>query len=110
MKREELDVAPTAFHRKRSSVKRAEVQATLFTMRAQPCESVHVTFGGLLAILNDVRTRMPGWFAFSGNVDAWWRTQNRISVVGDGDSLRIMGEVAEWNALAFARNVDGQLI
>jgi hypothetical protein len=64
----------------------------------------------LLAMLVELRSREALWFALPGEIDRWWRARNRMSLVNDNGSWRIVGEGAERAVLAFAREVDGQLI
>jgi hypothetical protein len=64
----------------------------------------------LLAMLVELRSREALWFALPGEIDSWWRARNRMSLVNDNSSWRIVGEGAERAVLAFAREVDGQLI
>lgn len=67
-------------------------------------------YQGLLAMLNEVRTRPRAWFALPREVDEWWRARAGMTVVRDGSSWRITGEGAERAVLAFARIVGGQLV
>jgi hypothetical protein len=64
----------------------------------------------LLAMLVELRSREALWFALPGEIDEWWRARNRMSLVNDNGSWRIVGEGAEHAVLAFAREVDGRLI
>jgi hypothetical protein len=64
----------------------------------------------LLSFLGEIRARQSLWFALPSEIDSWWRARNKMSVVQEGDSFRIQGEGSERALLAFARNVDGQLV
>jgi hypothetical protein len=64
----------------------------------------------LLGYLQDLRARERVWFALPAEIDRWWRARSKMSVVPHGDSFRIEGEGAERAVLAFATNVNGQLV
>jgi len=64
----------------------------------------------LLAMLSELRKREDLWFALPRDIDSWWRARNRMSIVKDNGSWRIVGDGAERAVLAFAKAVDGQLI
>ena len=64
----------------------------------------------LLGTLRTLRERDSIWFALPGDINDWWRERSRMSVVEDGESWRIAGVGAERAVLAFAREVDGQLV
>jgi hypothetical protein len=64
----------------------------------------------LLAMLGELRKREAVWFALPREIDSWWRARDRMSIVKDGESWRIVGEGAERAVLAFARVMDGRLI
>jgi hypothetical protein len=67
-------------------------------------------YRALLGWLGELRELQPLWFALPREIDCWWRARNRMSVVKDDKSWRIVGEGAERALLAFAKIVDGQLI
>jgi hypothetical protein len=67
-------------------------------------------YKNLLALLCELRERESLWFALPREIDSWWRARNKMSIVKDGESWRIMGEGAERGVLAFAKAVDGQLV
>jgi hypothetical protein len=64
----------------------------------------------LLAMLSGLRENEGVWFALPGEVDSWWRARNRMAIVKDNGSWRIVGEGAEHAVLAFAKEKDGRLI
>ena len=64
----------------------------------------------LLAMLSELRGREAVWFALPNEIDSWWRARSRMSIVKDGESWQIVGEGAERAVLAFAKEVDGQLV
>ncbi len=64
----------------------------------------------LLGMLNEMRGRESLWFALPGEVDSWWRQRSKMKVMREGHSWRIVGRGAERAQLAFARDVDGQLV
>ena len=67
-------------------------------------------YEALLGWLVELREKERLWFALPRDIDSWWRARNRMSVVQDGDSWRIVGEGSERATLAFATSVDGQLV
>lgn len=67
-------------------------------------------YEALLGWLVELQKKGGLWFALPREIDAWWRMRNRMSVVQDGDSWRIVGEGSERATLAFAASVDGQLV
>ncbi len=64
----------------------------------------------LLGYFQELRQKTRIWAALPGEVDSWWRARNKMSVVKDGNSWRIVGDRAERAVLAFAKNVDGNLV
>jgi hypothetical protein len=64
----------------------------------------------LLGYLRDLRQKEKIWFALPTHIDAWWRARSKMSVEKEGNSWRIVGEGAERAVLAYARNVNGNLI
>jgi hypothetical protein len=49
------------------------------------------------------------WLALPGEVAAWWRQRNSMTLSRDGGSWRILGEGCELAVVAHARLEDGQL-
>jgi len=64
----------------------------------------------LLRHLQGLRDKTPIWFALPSEINAWWRARNKMSVVKDGGSWRIVGEGSERALLAYAKNVDGKIV
>jgi hypothetical protein len=64
----------------------------------------------LLRHLQGLRDKTTIWCALPSEIDAWWRARNKMSVVKDGASWRIVGEGAERAVLAYAKNVDGKIV
>ncbi len=64
----------------------------------------------LLAVLAALRERENIWAALPREIDVWWRARNSMSIVREDNSWRIVGAGAERAVLAFAKNVDGQLV
>lgn len=64
----------------------------------------------LLEYLREFRVRENFWGALPSEIDRWWRARSQMSIVPDGDSFRIEGPGSERAVLAFARNVDGDLV
>jgi hypothetical protein len=67
-------------------------------------------YKGLLGYLQELREKTRIWSALPAEVDCWWRARSKMSVVKDGNSWRIEGDDAERAVLAFAKNVDGNLV
>jgi len=63
----------------------------------------------LLTLLADLRERENIWFALPGEINAWWRERDAMSIVKEGRKWRITGKGAERAVLAFATHVDGRL-
>ncbi|HKW64936.1 MAG TPA: hypothetical protein VJN89_20440 [Candidatus Acidoferrum sp.] len=63
----------------------------------------------LLGHLQGLREKTPIWCALPSEINAWWRARNKMSVVRDGASWRIVGEGCERAVLAYAKNVDGKI-
>lgn len=64
----------------------------------------------LLGYMRELRAGKPIWFALPADIDSWWRARNKMSVVKDGNSWRIEGDVTRRARLAYARNVEGKLV
>ena len=67
-------------------------------------------YKGLLGYLRELRAGKPIWFALPTDIDSWWRARSKMSVVRDGNSWRIEGDVTRRARLAYARNVEGKLV
>ncbi len=64
----------------------------------------------LLRHLQGLREKNSIWSALPSEINAWWRARNKMSVVKDGASWRIVGEGSERAVLAYAKNVDGKIV
>ena len=64
----------------------------------------------LLGYLQGLREKTSLWCALPSEINEWWRARNKMSVVRDGASWRIVGEGSERAVLAFAKNVDGKIV
>lgn len=64
----------------------------------------------LLRHLQGLRDKTPIWCALPSEINAWWRARNKMSVVKDGASWRIVGQGSERAALAYAKSVDGKIV
>lgn len=67
-------------------------------------------YESLLEYLRKLRRETRIWSALPAEVDSWWRARNKMSVVKEGNSWRVAGDGAERAVLAFAKNVDGNLV
>lgn len=64
----------------------------------------------LLRHLQGLREKTSIWCALPSEINAWWRARNKMSVVKDGASWRIVGEGSERAVLAYAKNADGKIV
>jgi len=64
----------------------------------------------LLGYLRELQKESRVWAALPSEVDSWWRARSNMCVVKEGNSWRIAGNGAERAVLAFAKNVDGNLV
>lgn len=64
----------------------------------------------LLYHLQGLRDKASIWCALPSEINAWWRARNKLSVVKDGASWRIVGKGSERAVLAYAKNVDGKIV
>jgi hypothetical protein len=69
-----------------------------------------LVYKALLEYLRDLREKKQVWFGLPSDVDSWWRARSKMSVVKHNNSWRIEGEQAERAVLAYAKNVDGNLV
>jgi hypothetical protein len=67
-------------------------------------------YRALLGMLVELRKTESVWFALPREIDSWWRTRSQMFIAKHGETWRIVGEGAERATLAFAREVDGQLV
>ena len=64
----------------------------------------------LLAYVRELSTKTPIWCALPSEINEWWRARHKMSIVKNGSSWRIEGDGAERAVLAYAKNIDGELI
>jgi len=64
----------------------------------------------LLGYLRELIDRKSIWCALPADINHWWRARSKMSVVKDGDSWRIAGDVTKRARLAYAKNVEGKLV
>jgi len=67
-------------------------------------------YESLLGHLRELHEKTPVWFALPSEVDAWWRARNKMSVVKTADSWRIEGDETGRALLAYAKNLNGNLV
>jgi hypothetical protein len=72
-------------------------------------EKAQSIYRDLLSYLRQLGLRKKLWFAVPGDVDHWWRSRNKMSVVEHGGKWRIEGPGAERAKLAFAKVVDDRI-
>jgi hypothetical protein len=63
----------------------------------------------LLRYLRRVRDEQNVWFALPGDIEAWWRNRQQMTLTHDGESWRIDGPGSERARLAYAR-LDGDRV
>jgi len=73
-------------------------------------EDTSSTYENLLRYLRNICDERNIWAGLPSEVDTWWRARREMSVVRDGNSWRIAGKDADRAVLAYARNVDGNLV
>lgn len=64
----------------------------------------------LLSHLRELRERTSIWCALPSEVDSWWRARSKMSFVEDGNGWRIEGDESERAVVAYAKNVNGNLV
>lgn len=64
----------------------------------------------LLSYFQQLRKQTSIWSALPTEVNSWWRARSRMSIVEDGDRWRIEGNESERAVIAYAENVDGNLV
>jgi hypothetical protein len=64
----------------------------------------------LLGYLLNLCEKRNVWSALPSDIDGWWRARSKMQLERDGDSWQIVGEGAHRAVLAYAKNVDGNLV
>jgi hypothetical protein len=64
----------------------------------------------LLTHVRCLRDERDVWVALPGDVDLWWRSRNRMTLVQDGDSWRVEGADSHRARVAFARLENDRLV
>jgi hypothetical protein len=64
----------------------------------------------LLEYLRELQLTRGTWVTLPSEVDRWWRARSKMQLVSRGGQWYIDGECAERAVVAYARNVDGELI
>ena len=67
-------------------------------------------YNQLLCHLAQLREEKGLWIALPREVNKWWRQRAEMQLVEDGKGWRIEGEGAERARIAYASEVDGQLM
>jgi hypothetical protein len=67
-------------------------------------------YEALLANLSELREKREVWITTPGEVNRWWRQRAAMSLVEDGDNLRIEGIGNERARVAYASEEDGRLV
>jgi hypothetical protein len=63
----------------------------------------------LLAFISRRGEEQNVWLALPGEVDAWWRERNNMTLAREGGSWTVQGRGAERASVAYARLEDGKL-
>ena len=71
---------------------------------------VATLYRDLLQYLRELRATRRIWLALPSEVDCWWRARARMQLVWNGDEWHIEGDGEERAVLAYARNVEGELM
>ena len=66
-------------------------------------------YRSLLAHLAQLRDAKGLWISTPGEVDRWWRRRATMTLVEDGEGVRIEGEGSERARVAYASEKDGRL-
>jgi hypothetical protein len=69
-----------------------------------------IVYQELLTHLADLREKQNLWITTPGEVDCWWRQRAEMTLVEEGDSLRIEGVGSERARIAYASEEDGRLV
>jgi hypothetical protein len=64
----------------------------------------------LLTYLRELRASRNVWVSLPSDVDSWWRHRSKMQLVRNGTEWLIQGEGAEHAVVAYARNVDDNLV
>jgi hypothetical protein len=64
----------------------------------------------LLAHLAQLRDEKGVWVAPPGEVNRWWRERAQLTIIEDGEKLRIEGAGSERARIAFASAKEGRLV
>lgn len=67
-------------------------------------------FESLLSHLAKVRDERGVWTALAKDVAQWWRQRSEMTLIEDGNELRIEGEGKERARIAYASEKDGRLV
>ncbi len=73
-------------------------------------QGVLSVYKNLLGYLRELREKAQIWAALPADVDSWWRSRSKMSVVRDGHSWRIEGDDTDRAMLAYANIIDGKLV
>jgi hypothetical protein len=67
-------------------------------------------YEALLARLVDLREKKNVWITTPGEVNRWWRQRAEMTIVEEGEHLRIEGAGKERASIAYASEKDGRLV
>src|ERR1700676_2743315 len=67
-------------------------------------------YEALLAHLVDLREKKNVWITTPGEVNRWWRQRAEMTIVEEGEHLRIEGAGQERASIAYASEKDGRLV
>jgi hypothetical protein len=67
-------------------------------------------YKALLGYLAQLREEKGVWMATADEVSRWWRQRAEMTIVEDGEALRIEGAGSERARLAYASEKDGRLV
>ena len=64
----------------------------------------------MLSYLRELRAARNVWVTRPSDVDHWWRQRSNMQLVQNGNEWLIQGEGAERAVVAYARDIDGNLV
>ncbi|MGD1078807.1 MAG: hypothetical protein ABR881_10850 [Candidatus Sulfotelmatobacter sp.] len=73
-------------------------------------DGVKGIYTDMLSYLRELRAARNVWVTRPSDVDHWWRQRSNMQLVQNGNEWLIQGEGAERAVVAYARNIDGNLV
>jgi hypothetical protein len=73
-------------------------------------DEVKPIYKDLLKYLREIQAAQAIWIALPSEVERWWRARSKMQLIFTDNEWRIQGEGAERAIVAFARQVEGELV